>query len=104
MKSNCCQKGSKEQGRIKEIKHQLNVINDINRLRILCLLSQHKELCVCEIFKALKLEQNLTSYHLRVLLKAGFLNCKKQGNKIIYSQNKNKAKLFTKEINKLLKT
>ena len=104
MRSNCCQKGSREQDSIKKIKHQLDVINDINRLRILCLLSQPKELCVCEIFKALKLKQNLTSYHLRVLLKAGFLNCTKQGNKIIYSQNKSKSKSFAKEFNKLLKT
>ena len=104
MKSNCCQKGSKEQARIKEIKHQLNVINDINRLRILCLLRQHKKLCVCEIFKSLKLKQNLASYHLRVLLKSNFLNCKKQGNKIIYSQNKDKAKLFNKVISNLLKS
>ena len=104
MKTNCCQRGSKKQSRIKEIKHQLNVINDINRLKILCLLSKYEELCVCEIFKALKLKQNLTSYHLRVLYKADFLKYKKQGNKIIYNLNKNQAKLFTKKINQLLKT
>lgn len=104
MKSDCCQKGNKKQGEIKEIKNQLNVINDINRLRILCLLSQYKELCVCDIFEALKLKQNLTSYHLRVLYKADFVNYKKQGNKIIYSLNKNQAKLFVNIINQLLKT
>ena len=97
----CCQKGSKVQKNIKELKKDLEVLNDENRLRILCLLREHEELCVCDIYESLDLPQNLVSYHLGKLKEAGFLESKKQGAKVIYKQDKKGVKTFKKLISLL---
>jgi DNA-binding transcriptional ArsR family regulator len=86
MKNKCCQKGSLAQKNIKALKLGLEVLNDENRLRILCLLKEHKKLCVCEIFEALDLPQNLVSYHLTKLKEYGFVEFEKQGAKVIYQK------------------
>jgi ArsR family transcriptional regulator len=102
MNNKCCIKGSQEQKNIKEIKSILETLNDINRLRILCLLSKEKELCVCEIFKALKLPQNLVSYHLSVLIDNNLVTFKRQGVKIIYQKNKTTLIKFKQKLINLL--
>ena len=101
MKNKCCEKGSRAEKDIKELKKDLEVLNDENRLRILCLLKKHKELCVCEIYKALGLPQNLVSYHLNKLKEAGFLESEKQGVKVIYRQGDKGTETFKKLINLL---
>ena len=98
----CCQKGSIIQKNIRILKKDLEVLNDENRLRILCLLRNHIELCVCEIYKALDLSQNLVSYHLGKLKKAGFIESKKNGAKVIYSQGYKKMEKFQSIINNLI--
>lgn len=79
----------------------LKVINEPNRLKILLLLKQG-ELCVCEIFKHLKLPQNLVSHHLKVLKDFGLLNSYKQGLKIIYSRNEQAIKDHQKSLNAII--
>ncbi len=63
----------------------LKVLSDRNRLRILALLMRG-ELCVCEIFTALELPQNLISYHLAVLREEGLLKDRHDPNdaRVIY--------------------
>lgn len=94
MTNKCCQKGSKAQKNIKELKKDLDVLNDENRLRILCLLKKHKELCVCDIFESLNLPQNLVSYHLSKLKELGFLESRKDGVKVIYKKGEKHIKQF----------
>ena len=65
----------------------LKIINEPNRLKILCFL-QKGEQCVCNIWKSLKLPQNLTSHHLKILKDFNLINSKQEGRKIIYSSNK----------------
>jgi DNA-binding transcriptional ArsR family regulator len=96
-----CQNNSKRQKELQVIKDDLDILNDINRLRILCLLSEQKEICVCEIFKALNLPQNLVSYHLGKLKEAGFVESEKRGAKVIYWAGKVKIKNFQSLINNL---
>lgn len=103
MINKCCKKGSRAQKNIKELKKGLDVLNDENRLRILCLLREHEELCVCNIYELLDLPQNLVSYHLSKLKEAGFLESKKQGVKVIYRQDKKGIEAFKKLINLLKK-
>ncbi len=86
MVDKCCENGSKAQNNIKVLKKDLEILGDENRLRILCLIKAHQELCVCEIFEALDLPQNLASYHLGKLKEAGFLEARKAGVSVYYRQ------------------
>ncbi len=52
---------------------------DPTRLRILHLLSQEKELCVCDIIQALKLPQSKISRHLAYLRNAKLIDSRKNG-------------------------
>tara|TARA_Y100000588_G_C14108326_1_gene861855 strand:+ start:498 stop:818 length:321 start_codon:yes stop_codon:yes gene_type:complete len=65
------------------------------RLRILELLKDHDELCVCHIIDDLELDQSNISQHLRVLKKAGIVTSNKVGLKVFY-------KPVTKDIYKLI--
>jgi len=53
------------------------------RLRILHLLKDG-ERCVCEIYPALNQEQANVSKHLNMMRRAGILDCRKDGLRIIY--------------------
>lgn len=102
MTNQCCQEGSKKQKEIENLKNDMEILNDVNRLRILCLLKGKKEVCVCEIYEALNLAQNLVSYHLGKLKEAGFVESKKEGVWIIYSLGKKKINNFQSSLNNLL--
>ena len=84
------------------LKDFLKVISDTNRLRILCLLTK-KELCVCEIFEALKLSQNLVSHHLAKLEKTSLLEKRKESTFIIYSINQKVLKKYKSLFNQVIK-
>ena len=73
----------------------LQIISDENRLAILNLLKSGP-LCVCEIFPALDIPQNLASHHLKVLRDGGLVGYERQGTKIIYSRNKDKIARYQK--------
>jgi ArsR family transcriptional regulator len=57
------------------------------RLRMLSLIDQNDALCVHDIFGALKLEQSVTSQHLRVLRDVGLVNTERRGKFIYYTLN-----------------
>jgi len=95
-------KNSKEQKKILKLKGFLKIISDTNRLRILCLLTK-KELCVCEIFEALKLPQNLVSHHLAKLKNLSLVEERRDGTFIIYSVNKNVLKQYKNLFNQVIK-
>lgn len=102
MINKCCQNNNGKQKILTKIKSDFDVLNDINRLRILCLLKENKEICVCEIFEALDLSQNLTSYHLGKLKESGFLKSRKVGANIFYRQNEKRLLEFQKFIKLIL--
>jgi ArsR family transcriptional regulator, arsenate/arsenite/antimonite-responsive transcriptional repressor len=87
---------------ILKLKEFLKIISDTNRLRILCLLTK-KELCVCEIFEALKLPQNLTSHHLAKLKDLSLARERKDGTFVIYSINKKILKQYKDLFNQIIK-
>ncbi|MFH1823028.1 MAG: metalloregulator ArsR/SmtB family transcription factor [Patescibacteria group bacterium] len=101
MTDECCQKGSRKQNKLNDLKRDFDILNDVNRLRILCLIKEHDEICVCDIYKNLNLPQNLVSYHLSKLKETGFVKSKKQGVKVLYSQGGKKINDFQKIINNL---
>jgi ArsR family transcriptional regulator len=54
-------------------------LSDATRLRSVVLLATNKELCVCELAYALKLQQPKISHHLGGLRKAGLVRDRKAG-------------------------
>ncbi|MDY0385232.1 metalloregulator ArsR/SmtB family transcription factor [Trichlorobacter sp.] len=58
---------------------------DETRLRILLLLSDHGELCVCDLMTALELPQSTVSRHLAYLKNVGWLSDRRGGVWMYYS-------------------
>lgn len=84
-----------------ELNDYLKVINEPNRLKILCLLKA-QEMCVCDIVKTLVLPQNLVSHHLGVLRDFDLLANKKDGQKVIYFRQEKTLKKYQKLLNKII--
>jgi ArsR family transcriptional regulator len=59
-------------------------LGDPTRLRLVNLLVQTGEVCVCELVDALELPQYNVSRHLQILLKAGWLEDRKVGKWVYY--------------------
>lgn len=102
MIKDCCKKNSKGTQNILKLRNFLRVISDTNRLRILCLLTK-KELCVCEIFEALELPQNLVSHHLAKLKDLSLVEERKEGTYIIYNINHEILKKYKILFNQIIK-
>jgi DNA-binding transcriptional ArsR family regulator len=102
MKKNCCGENSKKIQTLKDLGGFLKIISNTNRLRILCLLTK-KELCVCKIFEALDLSQNLTSHHLNKLEKFSLVEKRKEGTFVIYKVNQEKINKYRKLFNQIIK-
>lgn len=58
---------------------------DENRIRILCLLKNKKDLCVCEITEIIGLAQPTISSHLKLLENAGLIQSYKNGLWVNYN-------------------
>ncbi len=86
---------------MKEELKLFKALSDETRLRIMVLLSE-KELCVCQLEWALRLNQAKVSRHLNVLKNAGLLQDRRKGLWIFYSLTEPKNKL-EKTIHKYLK-
>lgn len=64
---------------------QLNrALSDVTRLRIMMLLAEAKEVCVCDLTMSLELDQPKISRHLAVLRKAGLVQDRKVGQWVHY--------------------
>ncbi|WP_026476935.1 ArsR/SmtB family transcription factor [Alkaliphilus transvaalensis] len=62
----------------------IKAISHPTRIEILFILKDHEELCVCEIYENLELEQSNVSQHLKVLRDKGILTTRKDGLKVMY--------------------
>ena len=65
----------------------LKALSDRNRLLILDMLSCG-EMCACDIMEGLELTQPTISHHMKILVRANLVKCKKQGKWMCYSINK----------------
>lgn len=84
-----------------DIKKYLNALSEPNRLAILKFLKDGEK-CACEIHPKLKLPQNLSSHHLKVLKDLDLLKSRRDGNKIIYSRNEKLIKNYQSELTKII--
>lgn len=98
----CCKNNNKSQRDFKEVIEFLKIISEPNRLKILCLLRNNDEQCVCEIRETLDLPQNLTSHHLKTLKESGLIKSKQEGRKIIYCSSKKTVQKYYSLLNNFL--
>ena len=100
----CCKNGSKLKASLEKMMEFIKVINEPNRLKILCFLREGEQ-CVCDIWKTLEIPQNLTSHHLKVLKDFGLIDARQdeeEGRKIIYSSDKDAIKKYASLLNNFL--
>ena len=97
----CCENGSMEFDKLKELSEYLKIIADSTRLQILCLLKKG-ERCVCNIHEPLGLPQNLTSHHLKALRDAGMALTRREGRWVYYSINSEKLSYLSNLYNEVL--
>ena len=82
----CCTGDTKSCQDIKSFSALLKLVGEENRLRLLCILKDGGEHCVCEFNGHLgELSQSLISHHLADLKDAGLINSRKQGLKMYYA-------------------
>lgn len=97
----CCKNGTRSKADMQKVSSFLKLINEPNRLKILCFLRE-EERCVCDIWKGLVIPQNLVSHHLKALKDFGIINSRQEGRKIFYSSDKAKLREYSSLINDFL--
>ena len=81
---------------------EMQALADVNRLRILHLLLQEKELCVCDIERVLAVPQARVSRHLTILRNSGWVAARRDGRWMHYRltddvpRKRDLARLFRK--------
>jgi len=73
------------------------------RLKIMSFIDKHRTTHVNKIYNTLKLEQSITSQHLRILRDAGLVKTKRDGKFIHYSINYDRVKKVNKLVGSFLK-
>ena len=81
---------------IKNIEKIIKALADKNRLRIVYLLNEKQDLCVCEITDIIGLSQPTISSHLRLLENAGLVESDKDGLWVNYNIN-SQTDLFSRK-------
>ena len=72
------------------------------RMQILEFIDRNKAINVNNIYRALNLEQSITSHHLRILKQANVVSATKEGKLMIYSINYNIVEKTVKAVNRFL--
>jgi len=72
------------------------------RMQILEFVDKHKTINVNKIYNTLKLEQSITSQHLRILRVAGVVEANRDGKFIYYSLNYSRISQVIKGVNNFL--
>jgi DNA-binding transcriptional ArsR family regulator len=101
MKENCCIDRSTD-NHLKLTVEFLKIIAEENRLKILCILLNNDEKCVCDIWQYINIPQNLTSHHLKVLKNFGLIKSRKEGLNVFYSIDQNNLTKFKKLVDTFL--
>ena len=78
-------------------------LSDETKIRILKILQERDELCVCEIMQALDISQSRASRNLGILKDAGFVSDRRDGLWVYYFLNKEKINKYHQAINALMK-
>lgn len=84
-----------------DINKYLSTLAEPSRLAILAFLKDGEK-CACEIHPKLKLPQNLSSHHLKVLKDLSLLKSRRDGTKILYSRNEKIIKDYQLALTKIV--
>jgi len=84
---------------LKKITRVLKALADENRIRILYLLSEREDLCVCEIREVIGLSQPTISSHLRILENSDLVTYSKDGKWVNYSISSELDKRISQMLN-----
>ena len=74
--------------KFEKINSVLKCLAEINRLKILVLLKELGELCVCELDEAFRIKQSTMSHHLNVLKENNLIEVRKDGRWSYYKLKK----------------
>ncbi|MBU0534163.1 MAG: metalloregulator ArsR/SmtB family transcription factor [Candidatus Omnitrophica bacterium] len=88
---------------MRQLTKVFKALSDETKLRILKILQERNEICVCEIMQALNISQSRASRNLGILKNAGFITDRRDGLWVYYSINKEKVNEYHIAINKLIK-
>jgi ArsR family transcriptional regulator len=88
---------------MKEVARFFKVLADESRLKMLWLLFNHRELCVCDIMAVLEITQSKASRHLAALRNAGIAADRREGLWSYYALRPVEEKLVEEHL-KLLRT
>ena len=80
----------------------LRAISHKVRLKLIAFIDKNKEINVNKIYGSLKMEQSITSQHLKILRDAGIVNTKREGKFIYYSLNYKKIRKLNNLVNDFL--
>ncbi len=86
---------------MKETAEFFAVLADETRLKMLWLLSNHRELCVCDFIEVLGITQSKASRHLRILYRAGLVTDRRVGLWIYYALRPLKPGLKRSQLDEL---
>lgn len=70
---------------MRDVAQFFKVLSDEARLKILWLLFNHEELCVCDVMEALRITQSKASRHLITMKHAGLVADRREGTWSYYS-------------------
>ena len=70
---------------MREIADLFKAIGEENRLRILNLLANRGDICVCDLMKVIEAPQGRVSRHLTALRHAGLVDQEREGTWVVYS-------------------
>lgn len=80
----------------------LRALNHKLRQQILKMIDDHGKMTVTDLYVNLRLEQSVTSQHLAILRKAGFVKTTRDGKFIYYSVNTSRIDDLNRFVNQLL--
>lgn len=88
---------------LRDLVNVFKALGDETRLRLLKLLDQREDLCVCEMMQALNITQTRASRNLGILRNAGLVKDKREGLWVHYSLNLQGAPEPIRELLELIK-
>lgn len=94
-------------GQFRQLDKTMRVLKAIAhpvRLSMVRLISENEEVNVNQIYTDLKLEQSITSQHLKVLRDTEFVNTRRDGKYIYYQINKQKLASIGDKVNAFMES
>lgn len=76
---------------MEDLRRRFQALADPNRLRILLLLGQRQELCLCHLESLLDLPASTTSRHLALLKQAGLVRARRAGRWVYFALEQEEA-------------